>query len=301
MKARGARFAIATAAAAALLTTMPTTLAQSGRTARAEHGAAAGPADWNTFSAEISLSRRQVRAGDEITPELPRTRYALERTLGPSGWRTTVTLVAMDRPVADSPLGPRPISNPFHIGRIEFDDSGAQPVAYDALGRVIPPPTPEQLEQWTKRARTERPDLVPALPLVPKTGPEERRQPGPPTRDWIEHLMPSPGRYMTRRQSVRQRFGHAVGTERGLERYLTSRGGVVHELLLNPEAAVPAEMNVLHGDQLHSHTAFSYGRDDAGRLVLKSVRVEERLEAPDDSRVVTDLEYSNVRLSFQGK
>ena len=301
MDARGARFAIATAAAAALLTTHPGTFIHAEPTPVADRGQAAALADWDTFSAEISISRQHIGESADLRPSLPSTRYQLERTLGPSGWRTTVTLVAMDRPVADSPTGPRPISNPFRIGRLEFDDSGAQPVAYDAFGRTISPPTTEQLEQWTKRARAERPELVPALPWIPKTAPAERRQPGPPNRDWIEPLMPSPGRHMHRRQSVRQRFGHAVGSERGLERYLTSRGGVVHELLLDPGAAVPAEMNVLHGDQLHSRTAFSYARNDAGRLVLKSVRVEERFETPDDSRVVTDLEYSNVRLSFQGK
>ena len=57
-------------------------------------GVAPAPA-WDTFSADVTIRRRMVRKDGTPGPEAPEMRYRWVRTLGESGWKTTMTVLSV--------------------------------------------------------------------------------------------------------------------------------------------------------------------------------------------------------------
>jgi hypothetical protein len=86
------------------------------------------------------------------------------------------------------------------------------------------------------------------------------------------------------------------GLVRGLDRFVKTDGGQIHEILADPESAVPVEVNLLQDGALLSHTTFGYAAAADGSLVRQSLHIERALPTPTGERAMIDTSYANVRV-----
>jgi hypothetical protein len=118
--------------------------------------------------------------------------------------------------------------------------------------------------------------------------------------DWIDQIVAAPEKREVRRSELEGRMGAPVGRRRGLDHYVAAHGDVTVEVLVNPETALPAEMNATRGAGLVARTTFTYSAHPAGVLVRRGLHSELALAESAGARAVTDVELTNVVLSEGG-
>jgi hypothetical protein len=226
--------------------------------------------------------------------------YRWERSQSGAGWKTVMTIAEQSIAV-DSGGERQQVTNPFMVARIEDDEDGSPLRMYGRNGQLLQPVSAEQRRQLTDAGmRQLGPDAAAALQNIhPPTGTPappatQRRVVGGAERDWIAGLVATPEARATRRALLAQQFV-AGGKVRGLDRFTRVDGPATHEVLVDPQSAVPIEVNTLRDGHLLSHSTISYQPAADGSLVRRVVRVE-RLLSPDGDRAITDTEYANVHV-----
>src|SRR5215212_2893504 len=77
---------------------------------------------WDTFSADVIIRRRMVRRDGSPGMEAPEMRYRWVRTLGESGWKTTMTVVSVSPDTIQTSKGPQLVSRKVPVSRIQIGD-----------------------------------------------------------------------------------------------------------------------------------------------------------------------------------
>jgi hypothetical protein len=275
-------------------------------------GLAPAPA-WDTFSADVTIRRSMVRRDGSPGPAAPEMRYRLVRTLGESGWKTTMTVLSVAPDTIQTSKGPQSVSRKVPVSRIEIGDARSPARIFDAEGRMLfmlptEPPAgsspsvsgaalPPELEAVRGAAEAFKANLASAV--TAGTGasqaPADFR-----SRDWIEHLLPSAGGRVARRAAFARDMGSPQGLVRGLERFVQNHDGHTTEVLSDPTWSVPVEINVVRDGTLVSHSVLSYYEDPGAGLVRRRIRSEQLLSPESGDRALVDFELSNVRLGRGG-
>jgi len=81
---------------------------------------------------------------------------------------------------------------------------------------------------------------------------------------------------------------------------VTTRGARTTEILVDPVASLPVQINVVHDGALVSHTSFEYADAGTGRLVRTRVRAEHMVSPASDARVTTEIDISNLQVNAGG-
>jgi len=275
-------------------------------------GVAPVPA-WDTFSADVTIRRRLVRKDGTPGPEAPEMRYRWVRTLGESGWKTSMTVLSVSSDVVQTSDGPKAVSRKVPVSRIEIGDSRSPARVFDAEGRMLymlptAPPSdaarsapgaalPPQLEAVRGAAEAFKANLASAVAAGTHASqpPADLR-----SREWVEHLLPSAAGRTSRRAAFARDMGSPQGLVRGLERFVQDRDGSTTEILSDPTWSVPVEINVARDGALVSHSVLSYDEAPGVGLVRRRIRSEQLLSPESGDRALVDFELTNIRLDRGG-
>jgi len=275
-------------------------------------GVAPTPA-WDTFSADVTIRRRMVRKDGALGPEAPEMRYRWVRTLGDTGWKTTMTVLSVSPDTIQTSKGPQAVSRKVPVSRIEIGDTRSPARIFDAEGRMLfmlptSPSTdlprstfgaalPAELEAVRGAAAAFKANLATAV----AAGIDASDAPADPrSRAWVEHLMPTAAGRATRRAAFARDMGAPQGLVRGLERFVHDRDGHTTEVLSDPTWSVPVEINVARDGVLVSHSVLTYDEDPGAGLVRRRIRSEQLLSPESGDRALVDFELSNIRLGRGG-
>lgn len=188
----------------------------------------AEPRDGAEFSADVVVTRAVVDDRGTLVRELPSSRYRLTRF---AGGRLKMTML----PPVGLAAGREGLADPYGGMTVEAaPGSGALDVR-DKQGRPMSLASDER-SAWAAPA------------------------------DSLQALLPPVTALATRKADLERRFGRARGRVRGLDRYLGRSGSKVEELLVHPESALPAEMNVVDGETLVERHRFDYQRSGGAWL-----------------------------------
>jgi hypothetical protein len=269
----------------------------------------AAAATWDTFSADVTIRRQIVKPDGTLSLKGPDMRYRWVRTLGASGWKTTMTLVSAAPDTVNTPKGPQSVSRKIPVSRIEIGDPGTPTRLFDAEGRMLfMLPTraddgasddagaPEAVRRATPTTAARAALARTASLGAPHGAPAAEGR----SRDWIEHILPTAEGRAARRTALVREMGTPSGSERGLERFLSHAGGATTEVLTDPAWEVPVEINVVRDGALVSHSVLSYATDPGAGLVRRRIRSEQLMSPESGDRAVVDFELANIRLDRGG-
>lgn len=277
------------------------------------------PAAWDTFTADVTIRRRLVRADGTAGIEGPEMRYRWVRTLGDAGWKTTMTVLSVSPDTIQTSKGPQTVSRRVPVSRIEIGDPRSPARIFGTDGRMLfmlptappageqtpagqPGALPKELEAVRRAADAVKASLSNGSGSngggssvdVSLAGVDLR------SRDWVEHLVPTVAGRIGRRTALARNLGSPQGHVRGLERFVRTVDGSTTEILSDPTWSVPVEINVARGGALVSHSVLSYEEEPGVGLVRRRVRSEQRLSPESGDRALVDVELANVRLTRGG-
>jgi hypothetical protein len=256
-----------------------------------------GPAPWDYFAGDLTIRHQRLSAdGQPAGMSPPAMVVRLERQRASGRWRTTLDVTATEPTWVQSPGGRRSLDNRFAISRIEFEHDGAPPRMFDRRGELVNGPTPADIRALGLPAGLRGRDWDPEDLIA--------RSPGIPGLDGAAGpaagLIHLAGEQSSRRQDLERRYGQPVGQLRGLDRFLSQTADVIHELLVDPDTALPVEINVADEGVLVRHATFDYESIalSAGSALLRSrLRNEQVVPESSGMRLVTEIELTNVRLT----
>jgi len=268
---------------------------------------------WDTFSADVTIRRRMVRKDGTPGPEAPEMRYRWVRSLGDTGWKTTLTVLSVSPDTIQTSKGPHTVSRKVPVSRIEIGDVHSPARIFDAEGRMLfmlptAPPTdssratpgaalPPELEAVRGAAAAFKANLATAVAAGTGAGDAPA---DPRSRAWVEHLLPTAAGRGNRRAAFARDMGSPQGTVHGLERFVQDRDGNTTEVLSDPAWSVPVEINVARDGALVSHSILSYDEEPGVGLVRRRIRSEQLLSPESGDRALVDFELSNIRLDRGG-
>jgi hypothetical protein len=245
----------------------------------------------DTFDADISIRQSLVDAKGQLIRTPPAVAMHITRSLGATGtWKTTLTLTGHDKPSVKSGTTVKQLDNPFLITRMEYDGDGSVPRLFNALGQPVAGPT----EADRLRLKSTVP---PGQAVIDWTAVHNQLSTpviAASTSDWIDHVIATPAKRPDRRKAIESKFGKAKGRVNGLDRHVLTEGDAVHEMLVNPDAIVPVELNSVEKGVLVGRTMFGYAPGASGALIRRLTHAERAVPEIAGARVVTDLELTNV-------
>lgn len=258
--------------------------------------ARAGSGRWDTFSTEVTVRRRLVAAdGRQTGPTPTMERFRWERSKTANGWKTTTTVTHASRPTVRSRNGVVALEAPPTIAKMEDLEDGSMPRLWDTRGVEIKPPAPG----FGERLGLSRPGPLPLVDDQARASGGTRAGRGS-DRSWIDgFVMPAAGRGR-RRAAIEREFGRPLGVTRGVGRYMRRSGDIEREVLVDEQEGVTIGTNATDKGELIERSAFAYDRTASGALVKRGLRLERLASATDQTLMVTEVEYSDIRLSPAG-
>jgi hypothetical protein len=205
------------------------------------------------------------------------------------GWRTTMTLQGFERPLVQSASGTVELDNPFLITRVEYDEANGEPRFYNGRGIRVPQPT--AADRLLFNLPSNRSEHTVGMPSDRR---ERLQQSAAAPDDWAAQIVVTPGARADRQSSFERQLGRPQGRVAGLDRYLATNGDTLTEVLVNPEAVVPIEVNTVWRGQLVARTTFAYDRHPNGAWVRKLLRNERVVPNASGLRSVLDVAVTNV-------
>jgi hypothetical protein len=255
------------------------------------------PPDWDTFSADVTMRQDRVSADRTLTHAPMESRFRFERTRSAAGWKTAITVLS-GVPLNAAPGMEGIRSKAPHVGmRIEDPGDGSGIRMVDAAGKELRLPQHDQLRSLPGRS-----GLTPfASPLAAESLAAGigigRADPG---RDWADALVIQRGQHGSRAHSFEQLHGKPIDRTKGLDRYITSSQDSDSEILVDPESALPVEINIVRDGTLVSHVTHEYVPYGPQHLLRKRVRVERRVPGSRVERTLVVFELDNVCFERHG-
>jgi hypothetical protein len=216
-----------------------------------------GEATAPVFSAVVVVDDSIVDDRGTVVETRPKTRYRMTVRRVGQGFETEI----VHPPARLFPRGP--LMDPRGGYRYVFDQGFTNPRVYDPAGTLVSPADP---------ARIGEPAAPSARPAFTHADRDRR----------------------ARRDDLVRRFGAAVGTIAGRERYLAQDGDETTETLVEPSTMLPVEINVVRRGALAQRTALAYGRLPGGRWYVATTRSELAAPGPAGQRFVSTSTFLNV-------
>jgi hypothetical protein len=224
------------------------------------------------FSADVVVERTSVDRDGVVVARMPKVRYRITERSGPGGATTEVAF-------HDTPPFPGrgPLQDPSAGFKVVMNEREGISVI-DPSGNVVPPggATPE--------------GAAPTPPAAPAPAPPMRPRPQGASSLGLERS--SAGR----RQALVARFGSPVGRHGNRERFIRSESDMFEEVLVDPDSALPVEINLLRAGRLVHRSLLTYATLPDGRFYCSSQRDEALADPEDESgpRNVTTTTYTVV-------
>lgn len=218
------------------------------------------------MSVDITVTHDVVdKDGNVVGPPQVATAFTVARTRRSGAWQTVLTYRA--GPGSSS----RASAHPLEGARVVFDEGTGETRFHNAAGELDP-----LLTGGHTKARG----------LAPEDGPAS----------WLDGLVATPAARTARARDLHEAYGSPVGRVRALDRFVKGRDDVVEEVLADPDAALPLEMNSVRNGALESHIVFEYSRRADDTWVRRRMRAERRLPGEGGHRVRTAVEFTNVQI-----
>jgi hypothetical protein len=209
------------------------------------------------FSADVVVDDAIVDERGSVVETRPRTRYRMTVRRVGAGLETEL----VHPPARLFERGP--LMDPRGGYRYVFDHGFANPRIYDPTGALVSRPDSGRIAEPAGATS------LPAFTLADR----DRR---------------------TRRDDLVRRFGAAVGTVSGRERYLAQDGDDTTETLVEPSTMLPVEISVVRNGALAHRTGVSYARLPGGRWYVAATRSEQPAAGQAGRRFVSTSTYLNV-------
>lgn len=259
--------------------------------------AKADEATYERMTGELRIRHARINADGHTTSALvPASLLHLERKRANGRWRTTLAIEAQEPLSVQTWHGSQTLDNPFAVVRFEYDDDGGPPRMYNRAGALIGPPGKASNKgfEWP-RARDARSRIDAVLsgvgnppPAMPDRGPGAGLVIRAADRD-------------ARRASLATRFRRAASRQSGLDRFIDQAGELSTEVLTDADTALPVEINVAQRGRLVAHSSFAYQALAGGELIRHQMRTERAVSETDDTRLVIQIDVSNVVLTGTGR
>lgn len=255
----------------------------------------AGPA--GTMRADVTLRQQQFRSDGRASRQAaPPLSMRLDRRQRGGKWQTTFTLLATDATRVQTRAGLVPLENPFVAARVEIDEDSGDTKIVDRHGRMQGLPGRDDTRRFGLSDADRRTAFDTRLfAEVMKTIPS-----APPGSFGVAGLLADRRHRPLRRRDLERQFGEVAGRVRGLDRFVSTHGSEIREVLVAPTLDLPVELNVMTMGVLVQHTDLSYTPHAAGDLRHR-LRTERALgPSAGGDRLVTEVALSNVALATGG-
>ena len=226
------------------------------------------------FSADVIVERTTVDRDGTVVARMPKVRYRVTERRGPRGASTEIAF-------QNTPPFPGrgPLKDPGAGFRVLMNQLDGITVI-DPTGKVVP----------TKGAPADglgTPAATPAgAPALAMAAPPADGGPG----------LGLDRSGAARRQALVARFGSPVGRLGDRDRFVRSEADTFEEVLVDPDTALPSEINIMRAGRLVHRSLLSYGTLPDGRFYCASQRDEALADPEDDAgaRNVTMTTYTVV-------
>jgi hypothetical protein len=262
---------------------------------RAGQAASPGAPGHTGMTADLRIRHQRVRGDGATLGGAPAVAVHLERRRRAGHWKTTVTVTGLDRPSVRTMRGLVSLDNPFVASRLEYED-GQAPRLYNRAGQLVSFAQESDRRLLGLGAAQRRTNWDPAQ-IAARVGSGVL-----PPGDEVDPagLVASPARSAERRERLVARWGAAQGRVRGFDRFVSMRGDVSQEMLVDPSSSLPVELNTIRQGRLAVHARFDYRPDAALGLVRQSARTEEAVGDAEGTRLVTEVEVRDVAFTDGG-
>jgi hypothetical protein len=250
----------------------------------------------HTFGADVSVTQAyQTSDGAEAPNHVPPPALVLrvQRWKTTSGWCTAVSVKDIERPLAWAPGKTHvALDNPFLVTRMEYDSDGTPARFFNARGeRVASPKAADRaLIAAPRPAGAPAPDLTGLR--IPRT------TPGAVGPGWLDNIVLPAGQRAARRLALWGRYGAPRARVNGLDQHVFASGDATYEVLADPEAGVPVEINVARRAALESRTLLTHETRPDGALVRRLLH-DERVSGT-STHAITDVTVTNLTITMQG-
>jgi hypothetical protein len=232
------------------------------------------PASATGFSADVVVERTTVDRSGAVVTRMPKVRYRVTEHRGPSG--ATTEIAFQNTPPFP---GRGPLQDPSAGFKVLVNDRDGITVV-DPSGKVVPADNPRQTGPGaTTTAPTDAPASAPRASRPDGTSGLGLERSG-----------------AARREALVARFGSPVGRYGNHDRFVRNEADTFEEVLVDPDTALPVEINTLRAGRLVNRSSLSYATLPDGRFYCSSQR-DEALVDPDDEagpRNVTTTTYTVV-------
>lgn len=248
------------------------------------------------FSTDITARQTAVGPDGRSVPIGERT-FHFERLRKRGRWVTQFTIMPL---AARTDLAKglyADLPSALDGARIEDDGSGAF-VVTDASGREMKMPDIGLVKDRLLKSMRGPIDTRRPADLQPPAG----RRPGrseTPGAGWLRGTVLRMEQGPQRLAALGRYHRREAGTVRGSLRFVANDGEETIELLVEPNAGVVLESNMLERGRLIAHSTYSYQPEATGRLFRMKSRTE-RLASDGRSRTVFELELKNIRFGAAG-
>ena len=228
------------------------------RGARADQPGA-GTATPSGLSADVVVERTTVDRDGVVVARMPKVRYRVTERHGPRGASTEIAF-------QNTPPFPGrgPLKDPSAGFRVLVNEGDGITVV-DPTGKVVP----------TNNARTDGGESTAAVPggaaALANATPQAERSTG----------LGLERSGVARRRALVARFGSPVGRLGDRERFVRNEADTFEEVLVDPDTALPREINTMRAGRLVQRSSLSYATLPDGRFYCSSQR-DEVLADPDD-------------------
>jgi hypothetical protein len=252
---------------------------------------ALSPEAWTGLSADVTLNQGLLdKDGQPVGRPVPASRYRWVRKKTNGRWKTTLTVLSGTRPPARFLSGATREIEPA-VATIEDDGDGKAPRFYDKQKRRIQPPQATDIKPLNTPAFSE-PLELPRLPAGIADVAASRLADG----GWTRSLVLSRQDGKARRTEAERRFGPALGKVSGLDQFVTATDDGTLEVLVDPDAGVIREWNLVKNGTLEAHSTSTYDAIDGELLVRRAARVERLMPNGSGNRMATQVDLENVRV-----
>lgn len=179
--------------------------------------------------------------------------------------------------------------DPFFITRMVHDDRRGLRL-FNRHGEEVR--GPDAADRRVLRQTGVVPDPVPADDFrSPAPGLEP---PASVSAGWVSRLIVARANHAERADALRVALGSPVNQVGGLDRHIVMQANGMSEVLVDPQTALPVEINVVRGGALVVRTRIAYDALGDDLLVRRRALAERALPGGRGGRLITDVELSNV-------
>jgi hypothetical protein len=247
------------------------------------------PTGGDALSAEVTLRQVHLDAdGRPVAGSPPALSFRLDRRRGRAGREMTMRLTGVERAVVRGVGGTRALDHPFIPVRMDHDATNGLRL-YNARGERLRNP-----DATDRRLFGSLSDKF--LPAPPDDGAARE----PIAFAWVDDVLAAPGRHLDRRAELERAHGPSQGSIRGFDRFVSTDGTNLDEVLVDPATALPVETSTVRDGALVARAWMSYDAHPSGFLVRRLLRSERVVPSANRRRVVVEIELSNVVLSPGG-